>query len=70
MCFCYEEKDNECSLCYKSFSYHKYLTCNKCERTYHYKCAYKISKHLDKCLYCGFVKFILTYDKRDYYNIN
>lgn len=63
MCFCLKEDIKLCYFCDDTFDYYKYLSCNKCNRMYHYKCAYRISKFLDKCIICDKIKFIINEDK-------
>ena len=66
MCFCSKEEIKLCHFCNDTFDYYKYLTCNKCNRMYHYKCAYRISLFLDKCIECDTIKFILSKDEHKY----
>lgn len=58
MCF-NPNKNRYCYYCGKKIKLHKFLKCDICKEYYHYKCAYKLSKHLNQCLLCDKVTFAL-----------
>lgn len=67
MCLCSNNDNIDfCYICFREFDYYKLLMCEKCLRTFHYKCAYNYCKYLDTCPYCGNAKLLFMVKKNKY----